>query len=49
MAATVRDLQYAGMESGESFQRSGAADRKGICLGNEKLINFAYWIGGDKL
>ena len=44
MAETVRDLQYAGMESGESFQRSGAADCEGICLGNEKFINFAYWI-----
>ena len=47
MAATVWDLQYAGMESGESFQRSGAADREGICLGNERLINFAYWSGGE--
>ena len=47
MAATVWDPQYAGMESGESFQRSGPADREGICLGNEKLINFAYWIGGE--
>ena len=42
MAAAVWDRQYAGMESGESFQRSGPADREGICLGNEKLINFAY-------
>ena len=47
MAAAVWDRQYAGMESGESFQRSGPADREGICLGNEKLINFAYWIGGE--
>ena len=47
MAATVWDPQYAGMESGESFQRSWAADREGICLGNEKFINFAYWIGGE--
>ena len=47
MAAAVWDRQYAGMESGESFQRSGAADREGICLGNEKFINFAYWIGGE--
>ena len=47
MAATVWDPQYAGMESGESFQRSGPADREGICLGNEKFINFAYWIGGE--
>ena len=47
MAATVRDPQYAGMESGESFQRSGAADGEGICLGNEKFINFASWIGGE--
>ena len=47
MAATVWDPQYAGMESGEPFQRSGAADREGICLGNEKFINFAYWIGGE--
>ena len=47
MAATVWDPQYAGMESGESFPGSGAADREGICLGNEKLINFAYWIGGE--
>ena len=44
MAAAVWDPQYAGMESGESFQRSGSADREGICLGNEKFINFAYWI-----
>ena len=48
MAATVWDPQYAGMESRESFQRSGAADREGICLGNEKFINFAYWIGGEE-
>ena len=47
MAATVWDPQYAGMESGESFPGSGAADREGICLGNEKFINFAYWIGGE--
>ena len=39
MAATVWDPQYAGMESGESFQRSWAADREGICLGNEKHPN----------
>ena len=43
----VWDRQYAGMESGESFQRSGSADCEGICLGNEKFINFAYWIGGE--
>ena len=49
MAATVWDPQYAGMESGESFQRSWAADREGICLGNEKFINFAYWIGGEDI
>ena len=47
MAATVWDPQYAGMESGESFQRSGAADCEGICLGNEKFMNFAYWIEGE--
>ena len=47
MAATVRDPQYAGMESGESFPGSWAAGGEGICLGNEKLINFAYWIGGE--
>ena len=47
MAAAVWDRQYAGMESRESFQRSGPADREGICLGNEKFINFAYWIGGE--
>ena len=47
MAATVWDPQYAGMESGESFQGSWAADREGICLGDEKFINFAYWIGGE--
>ena len=39
MAAAVWDRQYAGMESGESFQRSGPADCEGICLGNEKFIN----------
>ena len=47
MATAVWDRQYAGMESRESFQRSGPADREGICLGNEKFINFAYWIGGE--
>ena len=47
MAAAVWDRQYAGMESGESFQRSGPADCEGICLGNEQFINFAYWIGGE--
>ena len=44
MATAVWDRQYAGMESGESFQRSGPADCEGICLDNEKFINFAYWI-----
>ena len=47
MAAAVWDPQYAGMESGESFPGSWAAGGEGICLGNEKLINFAYWIGGE--
>ena len=47
MAATVWDMQYTGMESGESFQRSGAADGEGICLGNEKFIKFAYRIIGE--
>ena len=48
MAATVWDLQYAGMESGESFPGSGAAHGESICLGNEKFINFAYWIEGEE-
>lgn len=47
MAATVRDPQYAGMEPWKPFSGSGAADGEGICLGNEKFINFAYWIRGE--
>ena len=48
MAATVWDPQYAGMEPWKPFSGSGAADGEGICLGNEKFINFAYWIGGER-
>lgn len=47
MAAAVWNLQYLGMESGESFPGAGNADGKGICLGDEEFINFAYWIGRE--
>lgn len=48
MAATVRNTLHAGMESGEPFPGPGVADSEGICLGDEKFVNFADRIGGEE-